>query len=77
MARALPEQRLGELAAADPEEAGHLDVELARCIRRRRRDRRRPPDDACDPGGWSPTCLDEHRHGRKIAADDQRGVFVR
>ena len=32
VARALPEERLGELAAADPEESGHLGIELAGCI---------------------------------------------
>lgn len=32
MARSLPEERLGELASTDPEETGHLDIELASCL---------------------------------------------
>jgi hypothetical protein len=40
---ALPEERLGELSAANPEESGHLGIELAGCIddpQRRRGERR-------------------------------------
>lgn len=43
VARALPEERLGELSAANPEESGHLGIELAGCIddpQRRRGERR-------------------------------------
>jgi hypothetical protein len=84
MAGTFPEERLGELAAADPEEAGHLDVELASCLPGRRRNRTltssrdldRPVRDVRDPGGSSAGRLDHRRHAPNLAGLDQRGMFA-
>ena len=70
MAGARPKERLGELAAADPEEADHLDVKLASCGIGRRfnailasgRDRDGPADDTLDLGRSSPGRQDRRRH---------------
>jgi hypothetical protein len=65
--RSAPAQGLGELAASDPEETGHLGVELASITPRRaadRTERRQCHSNRVD-------------HGAIVGPADQRAVFER
>lgn len=83
LTRSLPEERLGELAAADPEEAGHLGVELASRLPLRRsslaltagcRPDRRVGGELVTPVGGSVVSI-MFTMPRIVATKHQRAVF--
>jgi hypothetical protein len=83
VARSTPQERLRELAGADPEEAGHFVVELASGLPGRRGGTTAPPcgrvvgEQAPDHRSGGREDRFEHRHDHMLRSLDQRPMFER